>query len=420
MPPLDVERALAWVQKQHGPQLAAEQHLAVERGLTSKVLVVTGGPGTGKTTLVNALIRILERKQQRILLAAPTGRAARRLAESTGREARTLHRLLEFQPQDGTFLRSRENPLVADLVIVDEVSMVDLPMADRLLQALPLTARLILVGDVDQLPSVGPGAVLGDLIQSRAVDVVRLTEIFRQARESRIVVNAHRVNRGELPIMESDDTDSDFFFIARDDPEEAVEAVRTLVGERIPRRFKMDPVQDIQVLCPMHRGLLGTSHLNEVLRALLNPRGPELKRGERIFRQGDKVMQIRNDYDREVANGDLGRIVSIDTDEGSLEVAFQGRRVAYRPADLDELVPAYACSIHKSQGSEYPGVVLLLHHQHHVMLQRNLLYTAITRARRLVVMVGSRRALARAVHNDQVQKRHSRLAARLQPLSGRP
>jgi exodeoxyribonuclease V alpha subunit len=418
MPPLDVERALTWVQQQQGPALAAEQHLAVERGLTSKVLVVTGGPGTGKTTLVNAIIRILERKEQRILLAAPTGRAARRLSESSGREASTLHRLLEFQPQDGSFLRDEDHPLEADLVIVDEVSMVDLPMADRLVQALPLTARLILVGDVDQLPSVGPGAILGDLIHSRAVDVVRLTEIFRQARESRIVVNAHRVNQGELPAMEGDDADSDFFFIARDDPEEAVAAVRTLVGERIPRRFKLDPVEDIQVLCPMHRGLLGTSHLNEVLRELLNPTGPELKRGERIFRQGDKVMQIRNDYDREVANGDLGRIVSIDREEGGLEVAFEGRQVAYRPADLDELVPAYACSIHKSQGSEYPGVVLLLHHQHHVMLQRNLLYTAITRARRLVVMVGSRRALARAVHNDQVQERHSRLAARLQAVAG--
>lgn len=291
--------------------------------------------------------------------------------------------------------------------------MVDLPMADRLVQALPLTARLILVGDVDQLPSVGPGAILGDLIHSRAVDVVRLTEIFRQARESRIVVNAHRVNQGELPAMDSDDADSDFFFIARDDPEEAVAAVRTLVGERIPRRFKLDPVEDIQVLCPMHRGLLGTSHLNEVLRELLNPSGPELKRGERIFRQGDKVMQIRNDYDREVANGDLGRIVSIDREEGGLEVAFEGRQVAYRPADLDELVPAYACSIHKSQGSEYPAVVLLISTHHFKLLQRNLLYTGLTRGRQLVCLVGSRKAVWMAIQNNEIGQRRTQLCRRL-------
>ena len=417
LPPLDADRALAWVQECQGLPLAAAQGTAVRRGLDSKILVITGGPGTGKTTLINALIRILERKDQRMLLAAPTGRAARRLAETSGREARTIHRLLEFQPRDGTFLRNADRPLPADLVIVDEVSMVDLPLADRLVQAIPLTGRLVLVGDVDQLPSVGPGSFLRDLIDSGVVGVVRLTEIFRQARESRIIVNAHRVNQGEMPVMGDSQGDSDFFFITKDEPEEVLAAVRTLVAERIPARFGMDPVRDIQVLCPMHRGLLGTTHLNDILRQLLNPQGPELQRGERIFRVGDKVMQVRNNYDRDVFNGDLGRITRVDAREGGLQVRFHDRDVDYRSGDLDQLSPAYACSIHKAQGNEYPAVVLVLHHQHHVMLQRNLLYTAITRARRLVVLVGSRRALARAVQNDHVQERHTLLAPR---LAGRP
>lgn len=417
LPPLDAERALAWVQENQGLPLAQAQGIAVRRGLDSKILVITGGPGTGKTTLINALIRILERKGQRILLAAPTGRAARRLAETSGREARTIHRLLEFQPRDGTFLRKADRPLEADLVIVDEVSMVDLPLADRLVQALPPTGRLVLVGDVDQLPSVGPGSVLRDLIESSAVEVVRLTEIFRQARESRIIVNAHRINQGEMPVMGEPDSDSDFFFIARDEPEEVLAAVRTLVARRIPARFGLDPVRDIQVLCPMHRGLLGTTHLNDTLRQLLNPRGPELRQGERIFRMGDKVMQVRNNYDLDVFNGDLGRITRVDIEAGGLQVRFHDRDVEYRASDLDQLSPAYACSIHKAQGNEYPAVVLVLHHQHHIMLQRNLLYTAITRARRLVVLVGSRRALSRAVRNNHVQERHTLLARR---LAGRP
>jgi exodeoxyribonuclease V alpha subunit len=410
---IDLEQALAWFEKRQGIALAPEQREAIRRAATSKVLVVTGGPGTGKTTLVNGAIRILERKGRRILLAAPTGRAAKRLSETTGREARTLHRLLEFDPKTAGFQRNRQRPLDADVVVVDEASMVDVVLAFNLLKALPPHCQLVLVGDVDQLPSVGPGSVLSDLIRSGVADVVRLAHVFRQAEASLIVTNAHRINRGELPHLPPPGADADFFLVEKETPEDVLQVVKVLVQERIPRKFGFHPVDDVQVLTPMHRGLLGAASLNAELQALLNPRGAAIVRGSRLFRVGDKVMQIRNNYTLEVFNGDIGRIETVDDVERTVAVRFDGRPVAYDAADLDELVLAYACSIHKAQGSEYPCVVLPVHTQHYVMLQRNLLYTGITRGRRLVVLVGTRRALAIAVKNDRVDARFTQLADRL-------
>jgi exodeoxyribonuclease V alpha subunit len=352
-----------------------------------------------------------------VLLAAPTGRAAKRLSEATGREARTVHRLLEFDPVSRGFLRGPERPLPAEVVIVDESSMLDVSLAHHVARAVPEGGRLILVGDVDQLPSVGPGRVLAELIDSGAVDVVRLTEIYRQAGASRIVVNAHRVNRGEMPILAgAEAAGGDFFYLDRRTPEEVLDTVLHLVAERIPAGFGFDPLADVQVLTPMNRGLLGTASLNEHLRQRLNPPRPgtlEMARGGRLFRVGDKVMQVRNNYELEVFNGDLGRVVGIDGEEQEMVVDFDGRAVAYDVSLLDELVPAFACSIHKSQGSEYPCVVVPLHSQHYVMLERNLLYTALTRARKLVVIVGEPRALAVAVGNRRTRERYTRLAERL-------
>jgi exodeoxyribonuclease V alpha subunit len=413
---IDVERALEWFEKSERIALAPQQRQAIRAGITRKVLVITGGPGTGKTTLVRGIVRILEKKNQKVLLAAPTGRAAKRLAEATGGEASTLHRLLEFDPRSRAFTRNREHPLSCDLLIVDEASMLDTVLAYHLLRAVPDAGRLILVGDVDQLPSVGPGRVLSDVIRSDAVEVVRLTEIFRQAERSLIVVNAHRVNRGEMPVLESVDSDGDFFFFARRTPEEIVETIAQLVAKRIPAGFGFDPVEQIQVLTPRNRGPLGTESLNARLRDLLNPERPErpaVTRGGQSLRVGDKVMQVRNNYDLEVWNGDIGRVAAIDEEDQLLKVALDGREAAYDFASLDELVLAYACTIHKSQGSEYPCVVIPLHTSHFLMLQRNLLYTAITRAKRLVILVGEERALRTAVGNRRVRARHTRLAERL-------
>jgi exodeoxyribonuclease V alpha subunit len=410
---VDADRAISWFEEQQGIQLAAEQQEAIRRSITSKVLVITGGPGTGKTTLLSGILRILGRKGRRIQLCAPTGRAAKRLSEATGQEARTIHRLLEFNPRRMRFERGPAAPLEADLVVVDEMSMVDVVLFHSLLKAVPDPCQLVLVGDVDQLPSVGPGNVLRDLIRSGATTVVTLTEIFRQAQASQIVVNAHAVNRGEMPSRGNEEMVADFFFIERDEPEAVLATIKELVQRRIPRRFGLDPIAEIQVLTPMHKGLLGSRNLNAELQGLLNPKGEVLVRGSRLYRVGDKVMQIRNNYDLDVYNGDLGQIVGVDEVERQMVVRVEEREVVYDAADLDELVLGYACSVHKAQGSEYPAVVIPLHTQHYPMLQRNLLYTGITRGRRLVVLVGSRRALSIAIRNSQVRHRHTRLAERL-------
>ena len=409
-PAIDADKAIGWVESHLGMQLAASQNQAVRLALTSKLLVITGGPGVGKTTIVRAILRILAAKSVRILLAAPTGRAAKRLGETTGLEAKTIHRLLEVDPGGGGFRRGADHPLECDLLVIDETSMVDVPLMHALTTAIPDEAALLVVGDVDQLPSVGPGQVLADLIGSGAVPVVRLTEIFRQAAASRIITAAHSVNRGEMPDLGRADPTSDFHFVQADEPEVAVERIVELVKTRIPRRFGLDPIRDIQVLCPMARGGAGSRALNVTLQAALNGEAaPRVERFGWTYAPGDKVMQIENDYDREVYNGDIGFVARIDTEAGEIAIRFDGREVVYSPDELDVLVPAYAATIHKSQGSEYPAVVIPVLTQHYVMLQRNLLYTGITRGRRLVVLVGSRRAVAIAVRNVAGRRRWSKL-----------
>jgi exodeoxyribonuclease V alpha subunit len=411
---IDPKRAVEWFEEARGLTLAAEQRHAIERACLAKLLVITGGPGTGKTTIVNGIIRILEKKQRRILLAAPTGRAAKRMSEATEREAKTLHRLLEFDPKQGGFARTEDHPLEADVVIVDEVSMLDTLLLESLVRALPRHAQLVLVGDVDQLPSVGPGQVLKDVIESGRAEVVRLERIFRQAEESLIVVNAHRINRGELPQRAAlPGGRQDFFVIERDTPEETLATLKMVVERRIPDSFGLDPRSEVQVLTPMHRGLVGAGNLNQQLQALLNPSGPSLARGTTELRVGDKVMQLRNNYDLGVFNGDVGFVAEVDAEARSLVVRYDERLVVYDRSALDELTLAYACSIHKSQGSEYPAVVVPITTQHFVMLHKNLLYTAVTRGKRLVVLVGSARALALAVKNRREDTRFTRLAARL-------
>lgn len=409
---VDLERALAWFEERQGIVLAPAQRRAVAAALEAKLLVLTGGPGTGKTTIVRAILRIFEAKRRRVLLAAPTGRAAKRLSQASEHEAKTLHRLLEFTPREMTFQRGTSRPLEADLVVVDEVSMVDLRLFVQLLRALPPRCQLILVGDVDQLPSVGAGSVLADVLRWPGATTVRLTEIFRQAKTSRIVLNAHRINRGELPELEGEG-EADFFFIEQAEPEAVLATLKQVVGRRIAERFGLDPLADVQVLTPMQKGTLGAIQLNEELQALLNGEGASCGSSTRKFRVGDKVMQVVNNYDLEIFNGDIGIVLGGDQEAHTLRVSFDGRTVEIDEADLDELVLAYACSIHKSQGSEYPAVVIPLHTQHYVMLERNLLYTAVTRGKRLVVVIGSRRALEIAVRTERKRRRCTRLSERL-------
>jgi exodeoxyribonuclease V alpha subunit len=411
--PFDVDKALSWAQQRLDLELTPHQSEAVRAAVTSKLVVVTGGPGTGKSTIVRSILAIVTALRARVALAAPTGRAAKRLSELTGHDAKTIHRLLEFSPKDGGFQRNADKPLKADVVIVDEASMVDVVLLHHLVKAIPARARLVLVGDVDQLPSVGPGAVLRDLIASHAPHVVWLDRIFRQAEGSWIVTNAHRINQGEFPEFPERGTSGDFFFVRRDDPEEVRETILDLCRRRLPHRYGLDPVDDIQVLTPMHRGVVGTQRLNADLQELLNRVPISLNRGNQTFKLRDKVIQTVNDYDKDVYNGDIGRIVRLDADAARLAVEFEGRRVWYEGLELDELAPAYAISIHKSQGSEYPAVVIPITTSHYVMLQRNLLYTAVTRGKRLVVLVGSAKALAIAIRNARPVARWTGLSTRM-------
>lgn len=408
LPAMDLDKALAWVQQQTGIGLAAAQKEAIKTALTAKVSVITGGPGVGKTTIVNSIVRILKAKNCTVLLAAPTGRAAKRMSEATGMLAQTIHRLLRYEPHEGGFVHNERRPLKGDMLIVDETSMLDIPLAHQLLKAVPLSMSVVFVGDVDQLPSVGPGNFLRDVIESDAVPVVRLTEIFRQAKQSFIVTNAHRVNEGQLPVLDAPE-ESDFFFIEQEEPEQVLETIKTLCRERIPRKFGVEA----QVLTPMHKGVCGSENLNRELQAALNPTGPSLQRYGRTYRVGDRVMQVRNNYDKDVFNGDLGRVKRVDLVEQEVVVEMDGREVVYEFTDLDELLPAYAITVHKSQGNEYPAVVLPLLTQHFVLLQRNLLYTGITRGKRLVILVGSKKALTLAVRNNRTAARNSRLATLL-------
>jgi exodeoxyribonuclease V alpha subunit len=422
---IDAGKAIGWVEQRLCLVLATIQKAAVEQALASKVLVITGGPGVGKTTLINAVLQILAAKKLRILLCAPTGRAAKRMAEATGLEAKTIHRLLEFDPASYGFRRGPELPLECDLLVVDETSMVDVPLMASLLAAIPLEAALLLVGDVDQLPSVGPGQVLADGINSGALSVTRLTEVFRQACSSRIITTAHAINGGAIPDLRSpaEGQSSDFYFLPAETPEQAVALILKVVGERIPARFGLDPIAQVQVLCPMARGSCGSRSLNIELQKLLNPDPTEqVERFGWRFAPGDKVMQIANDYEKEVFNGDMGTIDAIDADNSELSVLFPtseagpgaekvgSRAVVYGWGELDTLVPAYACTIHKSQGSEYPAVVIPLLTQHYAMLQRNLVYTGLTRGKQLVVLVGQKKALAMAVKNHLGRRRYTKLA----------
>ena len=430
---IDPEKAIPWAEQRVGFELSGSQRAAVACAIRERVTVITGGPGVGKTTIVNAVLRIVRAKGVRARLCAPTGRAAKRLAESTGLEASTIHRLLEFDPATGGFRHGLDQPLDTDLVVVDEVSMVDVVLANQLFRAIPEHAALLLVGDVDQLPSVGPGSVLADIIGSERVPTVRLTEIFRQAESSRIVVNAHRINRGESPEYprppnrseregagEGTETagenaaPSDFYVIPVRDAEEGRDRLLQVVTERIPRRFGFDPMTDLQVLTPGRRGGLGATALNAELQSLLNPDSPaRVNRYGTTYARGDKVLQTVNDYQKEVFNGDIGRIVAVDPEEQTVTVDFEGRPVSYEFSELDELSLAYAITVHKSQGSEFPAVVIPLTTQHYMLLQRNLVYTGVTRGKRLVVLVAEPRALAIAVRRFESVQRRSRLAERL-------
>jgi exodeoxyribonuclease V alpha subunit len=399
-------------------ELSDQQRAAVRLALSSPVSVITGGPGVGKTTVLDTVVAALAALGLEVALLAPTGRAAKRLEEATGQPATTIHRRLEFLPGSGRFRRGRQDPIEADFIICDESSMLDVRLAASLCEAAPTGSALCFVGDQDQLPSVGPGAVLRDLIESEVIPKVELTEVFRQAKSSRIVENAHRVQRGDMPISSPPKTDAsppagEFFLIERADARATASTLLQLVADRIPRAYGLDPVRDIQVLSPMHRGASGTIELNKHLQAKLNPSSEQLQHEAGVFKVGDKVMQLQNDYDREVFNGAIGTVRSLDLERGSLTAVFEGREVSYKPRELKGLSLAYCCSIHKSQGSEFPAVIIPLLNEHHVMLKRNLLYTALTRARRLVVIVGQRKAVERAVHDDVMHQRSSTLSCLL-------
>ena len=412
---IDPDRAVAWVEARIRLELAPAQREALRAAMSAKVLVITGGPGVGKTTLVQAIVRVFRARRLRVTLCAPTGRAAKRLAESTGAEAKTIHRLLAFDPASGGFRYGAERPLDTDVVVVDESSMLDVTLAWQLVRAVPRRAALILVGDVDQLPSVGPGMVLRDAIESGVLAVCRLTQVFRQAARSHIIENAYRINQGQMPHIPEvgRDQKTDFYFVEAVEPPQVLDAVVRMVRERIPRRFGFDRMDAVQVLTPMQRGELGARNLNTVLQAALNPSGPSVEKYGTIFRVGDKVMQVENNYDKDVFNGDIGRVIEVRDTEREVRVRFDDRTVVYTFPELDELVLSYAITIHKSQGSEYPCVVIPVHTQHYIMLQRNLLYTAVTRGRKLVVLVGTPRAVGIAVNRAGAHRRVTLLRERL-------
>jgi exodeoxyribonuclease V alpha subunit len=412
---MDVRRIEKLVLHRLAIMLSEEQWVGLQTALSQKVAIITGGPGTGKTTLVKAILAVFEAAGKQVLLCAPTGRAAKRLSEITGHEAKTIHRLLAYNFKSGGFQKNEKDPLDADVVIVDETSMVDTFLMYHLVKAVHMNAALILVGDVYQLPSVGPGNILRDMIDSEQVPVVFLKKIFRQARESLIIVNAHRINQGFSPTIPDSnrDTVQDFYFIQQEDPEKVLSTILELCCERIPDRFSLDPLTDIQVLSPMHKGIVGTTNLNRVLQHALNPSDDIIERMGRTFKFRDKVMQIRNDYVKDVFNGDIGTISRIDRDMQRITVNFDGRAVDYQFVDLDQLVLAYAVSVHKSQGSEYGAVILPVMTQHFILLQRNLIYTGVTRAKKLVVLIGTKQALAIALRNDRPQKRMTRLCDRM-------
>jgi exodeoxyribonuclease V alpha subunit len=419
-PSIDFDKAVAWCEQRTDRTLAPSQREALKTILTNRIAIITGGPGVGKTTLVNSILMVLRAKGTKCLLCAPTGRAAKRLSETTGVDAKTMHRLLEVDPATGKFSRNEDKPLECDLLIMDETSMVDVLLMYALLRALPKTSALIMVGDVDQLPSVGPGNVLRDLIDCGVVPVVRLTEVFRQAASSRIITSAHLIRQGKMPELQTADSGSDFYFVERDTPEEIAATLVRLIQNRIPNHLKLNPIRDIQVLCPMNRGSIGVRELNTALQGALNPVRPGEPAAERFgwrFQVRDKVIQTENDYKKEVFNGDIGTIESIDPVEQELSIRFDDRLVEYEFGELDEVSLAYAVTIHKSQGSEFPVVVIPIAMQHYMLLQRNLIYTGITRARRLLVVLGQRRALGIAVRNDQSRNRYSGLLSSLHNLT---
>ena len=413
---LDVPKKIKYLEKKHDISFAEEQKEAIGKVLLNRVLVLTGGPGTGKTTTVLGLIELFEELKLKIILAAPTGRAAKKLSETTGRKAKTIHRLLEYSPKRGIFTKNSENPIKAEVIILDEVSMIDILLMNNLLKAVLPGSILILIGDVDQLPSVGPGNLLKDIIDSETIPVVRLTKIFRQDRRSLIIVNAHRVNEGKYPIIKGE-KERDFYFIEEEDPQLAAQKIINLCTVRLPAKYKIDPVDDIQVLSPMYKGEVGADNLNYCLREALNLKGKEIKYGNHSFRVNDKVMQIKNNYDKEVFNGDIGRIENIEEEEHILELNFYGRRVGYDFSELSELVLAYAITVHKSQGSEYRIVVIPVMTQHYLLLQRNLLYTGITRAKDMVILIGTKKALWIAIKNNKTFHRNTSLKERLIEVS---
>lgn len=411
----DTDKIIKQVQEECSIQYDEVQVEAIKTAAKSKFMVLTGGPGTGKTTTTLAIIKVFQKMSAKVLLAAPTGRAAKRMSEATGMEAKTIHRLLEYKPPEG-YNRNEDNPLDCDVLIIDEASMIDIMLMYNLLKAVPSQAVFILVGDVDQLPSVGPGNVLRDIIKSGVVDVVCLKRIFRQALDSAIITNAHRINKGEFPILKGA-KNKDFFFIEEEDPQKVVETIRGLCARRLPNYYKVDPVRDIQVLSPMQRGEAGAHNLNVVLQETLNPSTLSIKYGGTIYRLGDKVMQVKNNYDKNVFNGDIGTITSIDLEEKTLIINFDGNDVEYDASELDEVVLAYATTVHKSQGSEYKIVVAPITTQHFMMLQRNLLYTCVTRAKKVFVLVGTKKAIGIAVSNNKTQERNTMLEARLSALA---